>query len=329
MEIGKTVNDKLNFVNYHSHIEPKKEEPKIVQIKQNKQKKSQGCVIEFEFKFEKFELNTIVKNSSILIIGKRGTGKTSMVYHLMKNLHETQNFDYFVVFSPTEIMNKQYEKIITPTNIFYEYDSDIIQNILDIQTQNLKENKKKNFCVILDDCLSSNGILANDKALKELLFNGRHYNITYILTMQFPLEIKQELRSGFDYVFLLEDDAISNQKRIFEYYTGFFKNFDEFRQVFINLTTNYSSMVITQRGILKKINDKIKFYKNENLLIDKIYSEEFYFEKNKKEKQKKEQKKEQENKNNIIDIMNDILEQNNKILKMNEIIIENMNKLLK
>ena len=76
--------------------------------------------------------------------------------------------------------------------------------------------------IVMDDCLSSKGSWMRDKPILELLFNGRHYEIMYILTMQFPLGIPPDLRVNFDYIFLMAEDTLSNLKRIFDHYAGCF-----------------------------------------------------------------------------------------------------------
>ena len=76
----------------------------------------------------------------------------------------------------------------------------------------------------------------------ELLFNGRHYQLMYMLTMQFPLGITPELRCNFDYIFLLADDNTSNIKRMYEHYAGMFPDFNSFKQVFTQLTKNMSKV---------------------------------------------------------------------------------------
>ena len=119
--------------------------------------------------------------------------------------------------------------------------------------------------VVMDDCLASKGTWAKDPLVSELLFNGRHRHITYILTMQYPLGITPELRSNFDYVFLLAEDVTSNLKRIYEHYAGMFPDFNSFRQVFRQLTEDYGAMVIKNRGSRTNLFDKIAFYKAPDL----------------------------------------------------------------
>ena len=50
-----------------------------------------------------------------------------------------------------------------------------------------------------------------DEKIMEILMNGRHYELTYILTMQTPLGITPDLRLNFDYVFLLKEDSTINK----------------------------------------------------------------------------------------------------------------------
>lgn len=115
-------------------------------------------------------------------------------------------------------------------------------------------------CVILDDCLASNGNWMDDPPLLELFYNGRHYRTTFIISMQFPLGIKPELRCNFDYIFLLSEDFYSNQKRIYDHYAGMFPSFDMFRTVLLQLTNNFGSMVIN-RGPKKDLTNKVFYYK--------------------------------------------------------------------
>lgn len=79
--------------------------------------------------------------------------------------------------------------------------------------------------------------------------------------MQYPLGITPELRSNFDYIFLLAEDYVSNMKRIYDHYAGMFPDFGSFRQVFRQLTEDFGVMVIKNRGARTNLLDKIAFYK--------------------------------------------------------------------
>jgi len=127
----------------------------------------------------------------------------------------------------------------------------------------------------MDDCLSSKGSWVNDEPILEVFMNGRHFKIMYILTMQFPLGVKPELRANFDYIFLLADDMYSNQKRIYEHYAGIFPSFDAFRQVFTQLTADYGCMVIVNRGANIGLLDKIFWFKADDSIIKNLGCKQF------------------------------------------------------
>lgn len=218
-----------------------------------------------------FTLDEMVINPSIIMIAKRGSGKSWITKAV---IHKYVDIPVGVVISPTEKDNPFYVDFFSDSFIFYAYDSRVLQKLLLRQQQILKKAREKKALgkyidpraiVIMDDCLASKGTWAKDPKVSELLFNGRHRQITYILTMQFPLGISPELRSNFDYVFLLADDTTSNLKRIYEHYAGMFPDFNTFRIVFRQLTEDHGAMVIKNRGARTNLFDKIAFYKAPNL----------------------------------------------------------------
>ena len=215
-----------------------------------------------------FDLNQMVAHPSIVMIAKRGSGKSWVVRAILR--HSSKRVPVGIIISPTDRMNSFYSDFVPDTYIYYEFKSDTIERLLNRQQTMIdkaKEKKKKGkMCnarafIVMDDCLSSKGEWSKDPAISELLYNGRHYEIMYILTMQFPLGIKPELRCNFDYVFLLADDTVSNQKRIYEHYAGMFPNFEAFRQVFVQLTADFGSMVIVNRGVRNNFIEKVFYYK--------------------------------------------------------------------
>ena len=129
--------------------------------------------------------------------------------------------------------------------------------------------------LVMDDCMSSKGSWVKDENVLELFFNGRHHHISFILTMQYSMGIPPEMRSNFDYIFLLAEDFISNRKRLYEHYAGMFPNFDIFQQVFTDVTENFGCMVINNRVHSKKIEDKVFWYKAKEVPDFKLGSKRF------------------------------------------------------
>lgn len=220
---------------------------------------------------KEFTLDMFVTDPAIIMIAKRGSGKSWVVRSIMQHYKE---IPVGIIIAPTDRMNCFYGNFFPDTYIFYEYKSEIIERVLKRQKKiTAKEKKRKaqgkdldpRCSVVMDDCLGQKGAWVRDKPIQELLYNGRHYRIMYILTMQYPLGITPELRSNFDYIFLLAEDYITNQMKIHQHYAGMFPSFDSFRQVFMQLTEDFGSMVIVNRGVRKSLFEKIFYYKAPNL----------------------------------------------------------------
>lgn len=216
---------------------------------------------------QEFKLEWMVPNPSICMIAKRGSGKSWICKSILKHF---SNIPGGVIIAPTDKMNCFYGKFFPDTYIHYEYTTDIIEKILHRQEKIIQKCKEKfnkgkkcdpRAFLIMDDCLSSKGSWMKDQPIMKLFFDGRHYQIMYIMTMQFPLGIKPELRCNFDYIFLLAEDFYSQQKRLYDHYAGMFPNFNAFRQVFVEITSDWGSMVIVNRGARKTFLEKVFWYK--------------------------------------------------------------------
>jgi hypothetical protein len=207
-----------------------------------------------------FNLDNVIDNGSYVLIGKRGAGKSWMIRDIIGTLWNAQKIDACIVFSPTDRMNSFYSKFVPEQNVYFEFQSDVIKSIL---MEQINTNKEKHVCIVMDDCLSNKSSWTKDRMFCELLFNARLYNITFILTMQFSLGLGSEYRSNFDYVFLLADDTLSNQKRLYDHYAGIFPNFDSFRQTFIQAAENYSSLCLLNTGSCNFL-DKVKCFRVQN-----------------------------------------------------------------
>jgi hypothetical protein len=220
---------------------------------------------------QEFTLDKMCRNPSIIMIAKRGSGKSWVTKAI---IYKHADIPVGVIISPTEKDNPFFVDFFPDTFIFYKYESKILKKILIRQKLILKKAREKRLqgkfidpraIIVMDDCFASRGTWAKDPLVSELLFNGRHRQLTYILTMQYPLGISPDLRSNFDYIFLLAEDYTSNLKRLYEHYAGMFPDFNSFRQIFRQLTEDYGAMVINNRGSRTNLFDKISFYRAPDL----------------------------------------------------------------
>jgi hypothetical protein len=117
--------------------------------------------------------------------------------------------------------------------------------------------------IVLDDMLHDAQNWKKEKTIKNIFFNGRHYNFLFILTMQYPLGITPELRSNIDYVFVFNEPSVKNRKKIYDDYCGMIPSFDHFCNILDSCTQNHECLVVKTSGNSSDYRDQIFWYKSE------------------------------------------------------------------
>lgn len=223
-----------------------------------------------KFQINEFDLNSMVPNPSILIIGKKGSGKSYLVRNLLNHFHNEQHIPGGVVISPSELMSSFYKDFFPDLYIHHNLDDTILKKILARQSIMIdRSNKAKSngleldprAVLIMDDCLSQKKSWASNVNIQEIVMNGRHHHLQYIVTMQTPLGITPDMRLNFDYIFLLQNDLPCNRKILWDNYGGMFPTLASFEKVFSTCTENYSTMVIDNRKPSDNIYDKAFWFK--------------------------------------------------------------------
>lgn len=228
-----------------------------------------------------FDFSKLDPGALIVLIAKRRSGKSYLCKDFIRHY---SNLPCGLIIAKTDKLSNFYGKFFPSTYIHYEFDPEIIAKLIDRQNKLIEKTKyyylKKKKCdprvlYIMDDCLSEKKSWINDKGIGELFYNGRHYQITFILTLQYCMGIGPDYRTNIDYIFLLYEDKISNQKRIYEYYAGMFPTFQIFREIFEQLTENYGCMVIVNKGVERDILKKIYYFRATGENVAHFGSEKF------------------------------------------------------
>jgi hypothetical protein len=223
----------------------------------------------------KFNMDWLVRdengsymNPRIAIIAKSGSGKSWVIRDI---LHHIRDIPCGVVIAPTDKMNGFYNDFFPLSFIYHEFNENIIPKVLIRQRKILEKNKNRikkskkeidpRAFLIMDDCMSSKHLWLKDPNILTIFNEGRHYQLTFILSMQYSLGIQPELRSNFDFVFLLGEDFINNRRKLYEHYAGMFPTRDIFDQVFLQVTDSYGCMVINNRLRSSELKKKVFWYK--------------------------------------------------------------------
>jgi len=217
-----------------------------------------------EIQLKKFDMTQISHDKTIVLIGKRDTGKSFLVKDI---LYHQKNIPAGSVISGTEAANEFYSSMVPPIFIHEEYQPIIISNLLKRQKQLLIQRKENQSLdprafLILDDCLYDNSWVKSTD-VRSLFMNGRHYHILFILTMQYALGIPPNLRTNVDFIFILRENYVSNRKRLYDHYAGMFPSFEMFCQVMDQCTENYECLVVNNNAKSNQLVDQVFWYKAE------------------------------------------------------------------
>jgi len=221
-----------------------------------------------DIRLRKFDMKILKAGSVVVLIGKRETGKSFLVRDI---LYHNKDMPIGTIISGTEDANSFYSHMVPSIYIYGEYEPQIIDNVIKRQVLVRKEMKKEvamrghtnidpRAFLILDDCLYD-ASWTKDTNVRSLFMNGRHYNETFIITMQYCMGIPPSLRTNVDFVFILRENLINNRKKLYEQYAGMFPSFDIFCQVMDQCTENYECIVVHNNAKSNKLEDQVFWYK--------------------------------------------------------------------
>lgn len=196
--------------------------------------------------------------SKIVIIGKPGTGKTTIISSLL--YEKSHIFPMGVVFSGTEDSNHHYSKMFPSTFVYNKLDEPRIEDF--IKRQKLAKEHLPNpwGVLLLDDCTD------DPKILKKPLFqglykNGRHWKMLFILSLQYSLDILPTIRTNIDGTFILREPNLKNRRRLYENYAGIIPDFTLFCDIMDQITTDYTALYINNATQSNNWEDCVYWYK--------------------------------------------------------------------
>ena len=214
-----------------------------------------------KLKIAKWDPGSIARNCTMLLIGRRGTGKSSLLLDLAYHMAKNETVDVGVGMSPTESSSECLGKFLPTTMIYSGYSEKKVQELMDSQKRAWDRGRGYHVLLCLDDCCFDKAILKT-RTFRELMMNGRHRKITLILTTQYCLDLPPAVRSNIDVVFMARDNIVSNRKRLYEQFAGFFACQNDFNKTFSALTTNFEVMVIDNKSTQSNaLSDCVKWYK--------------------------------------------------------------------
>lgn len=206
------------------------EKPKITKIKFL-------CDEPIHKKLDNYELTKDFLNqyNTTAFIGVQGSGKTSLLVNIVKNLYK-KCFHFIYVFMPStsraSLDNNIFDKHLPLEQI---YDELTLSNINDLY-EKIKENSENGFksLVIYDDVQKSLKDYEILKNLKSIIANQRHLKVVNLILLQNFFALDKSLRELINNVILFKLNKSQNEKIFNELIETHKDKFDLIRKFVFN-----------------------------------------------------------------------------------------------
>lgn len=193
-------------------------------------------------KVKSFRAKNLKPNRVVLMIGRKGSGKSTALRELLFSLKD--QIEYAVAMTPTFETIKDLQAVMPIKCIHTEYNEDVVNAIVEHQQErNLNDQEKKIVAIILDDCMYDKKTLSSE-AINKLHMNGRHLNILFINLVQYVMDYPARLRNSVDYIFAWWETQRDIRFKLWKTFFGIFDKYDDFDCTMRGLTVNKRCMVI-------------------------------------------------------------------------------------
>lgn len=210
----------------------------------------------------KFTPDTVQLDRVVVMIGRRDTGKSTLltdVLYVVRN-----RISDGIVISGTESANHFWEQYVPKSYIYDEFDDKVLNAVIERQKarpDKAANGRPMNTFVILDDVLHDEAVMRRSKALKYLMFNGRHLNIFLCIVLQYPLGLPPAMRSNVDYAFILRAPGFQDRKKLFESYAGIVSTQQLFNLLMDEFTEDRHCLVIDNTVQSNDLSNCVFYYK--------------------------------------------------------------------
>jgi len=202
--------------------------------------------------------SNIKKSSKIVMIGKPGTGKSSIIASIL--FLKKHLYPVIQVFSGTENHTGFFKQFVPELFIYDDIDEEAIMNFVKRQVIAKKYLENPYGVLVIDDCTDDPKIL-NKPLFQKLYKNGRHFNMLFILSLQYALDIKPNIRNNIDGVFIMRETNINTRKKLWENYASVIPTFSMFCKIMDEITSDYTALYIDNQTTTNDYRDCIYYYK--------------------------------------------------------------------
>lgn len=198
------------------------------------------------------------KGLKLVFIGAPGSGKTNAI---KATLRAVRSFiPVGIAMSGSEEYTGSFSKVFPSVFVYSAYDEKVLESFEERQKLAIRHLPNPWAVCIVDDCTDTPGIFR--KPLQQRFFkNGRQYQMFYILSLQYSLDVPPAIRTSIDFAFIYREPNLKNRRKLWENYASIIPDFSLFCDLMDKLTGQYQCLVIHNTSNTNNIEDCVFYWK--------------------------------------------------------------------
>lgn len=213
-----------------------------------------------------FSMRNIPQGRTFLILGKRNTGKTVLTIDIC---FHRQAMEFGIAFAGSIGSELEFARFLPSTFIYGSFSDEVLrafwEKVKSLNRKAARNGEKMVDCFLILDDTGFDKSMWQSKSLIEIMQNGRHYNLTLIICMQYGKALHPNMRSQIDYLFVLKEKSPEMLDKIYSCFCGgHFQDKHLFRAVLNQCTRDYRALVVKNADVIEgdgEFDGGIYFYK--------------------------------------------------------------------
>ncbi|AVK77491.1 hypothetical protein pmac_cds_803 [Pandoravirus macleodensis] len=211
-----------------------------------------------EINLRKFDVGTLKTGQVNMIVGKRGTGKTVLLRHLLTA--GGNRWDFVVGMTPTPESYDVLVEMFPESCVYRDYDSEAIKRLLDTLRTLHAHNIRPRVLLVLDDCMHDNRIFKSGP-MCDLYKCARVLDIEFYNVVQYVMDIPKTIRLQIDRVFAMREPQRAYRENLYRRFFDIFSTYDGFSAAFDVCTENCGCIVVDSKAKTNAVEDSVFWHR--------------------------------------------------------------------